>query len=321
MLSALPGCIVQQCRQHCLAAARHVQRPKALALASDSSNRARARRWVQQQCQTLTEADPADVNPLLATAAAALRGQPVLLRYCADEVASARHSAVFQAFLMALTRGGPGGVPRPLETHSHNPRCAHACVAMQLSHSLSSSTRSFDIACDYVRCCVHGLSGAPRGCCGLRCAAQRAWLHAQSAHAAKLDHHTHTRAKWRTRCPVCIHLLLLVTLEHGSRSSCSPQQSASFHRRYVNDMLAWVHQALADERDLLLSLFAPAALDTAAAAVAPGSATAAAGMPDAAAEPRDPEHEGIDVGSLLDKARVCSVPRQCDTVAPPCMRC
>lgn len=78
---------------------------------------------MQQQCQTLTEAEPGEVAPLLATAAAALRGQPVLLRYCADEVASARHSAVFQAFLMALTRGGPGGVPRPIETHARNPRC------------------------------------------------------------------------------------------------------------------------------------------------------------------------------------------------------
>lgn len=80
-------------------------------------------RWVQLQCQCLTEADYSEVHPLLSSAAAALRGQPVLLRYCADEVATARHSAVFQSFLMALTRGGPGGIPRPIEIHAHNPRC------------------------------------------------------------------------------------------------------------------------------------------------------------------------------------------------------
>ena len=79
---------------------------------------------MQLQCQVLTEAEYDEVHPLLATAAAALRAQPVLLRYCADEVATARHSAVFQAFLTALTRGGPGGLPKPLEAHAKDPRCA-----------------------------------------------------------------------------------------------------------------------------------------------------------------------------------------------------
>ena len=100
----------------------HVSQRSSLGLSA--LQKQRVCRWVQQQCQSLAEVEHTDVHPLLADAAAALRGQPVLLRYCAEEVATARHSAVFQAFLMALTRGGPGGVPRPIEVHAHSPRCA-----------------------------------------------------------------------------------------------------------------------------------------------------------------------------------------------------
>lgn len=32
-----------------------------------------------------------------------------------------RHNALFRRFISALTRGGPGGVPRPIEVHAHDP--------------------------------------------------------------------------------------------------------------------------------------------------------------------------------------------------------
>jgi hypothetical protein len=38
-----------------------------------------------------------------------------------DEVASARHDAVARAFINALTRGGPGGTPRPIELQAPDP--------------------------------------------------------------------------------------------------------------------------------------------------------------------------------------------------------
>jgi hypothetical protein len=41
----------------------------------------------------------------------------VLFQYCAEEVASARHTALFQRFIKALTRG-----PRPIEMHAADPR-------------------------------------------------------------------------------------------------------------------------------------------------------------------------------------------------------
>lgn len=32
-----------------------------------------------------------------------------------------RHNALFRRFISALTRGGPSGLPRPIEVHAHDP--------------------------------------------------------------------------------------------------------------------------------------------------------------------------------------------------------
>lgn len=32
-----------------------------------------------------------------------------------------RHNALFRRFISALTCGGPGGLPRPIEVHAHDP--------------------------------------------------------------------------------------------------------------------------------------------------------------------------------------------------------
>jgi len=37
------------------------------------------------------------------------------------QVANMRHHALFRRFISALTRGGPGGLPRPIEVHAHDP--------------------------------------------------------------------------------------------------------------------------------------------------------------------------------------------------------
>eukprot|EP00898_Chlorokybus_atmophyticus_P001925 jgi/Chlat1/2733/Chrsp182S02898 len=66
--------------------------------------------------------DTPEVSDLLRMAARALRDRPVLYKYCAEEVANTRHNALFRRFIGALTRGGPGGTPRPIELHAHDPR-------------------------------------------------------------------------------------------------------------------------------------------------------------------------------------------------------
>lgn len=52
-------------------------------------------RWVQEQCRALGDSDGSDVHPLLQTATRFLRERPILFRYCAEEVTSARHSSLF----------------------------------------------------------------------------------------------------------------------------------------------------------------------------------------------------------------------------------
>ena len=80
-------------------------------------------RWVQAECAH-AQAPPGDAldpaapdgagggplsSPLMRRATSALRTRPVLLKYCAEEVASARHGAVFNRFLkFCVSPSGPG---------------------------------------------------------------------------------------------------------------------------------------------------------------------------------------------------------------------
>ncbi|PIA50433.1 hypothetical protein AQUCO_01300878v1 [Aquilegia coerulea] len=78
-------------------------------------------RWVQAECRRLGDTDNPEVSDLLKTAVRCLKERPVLFKYCAEEVANMRHNALFRRFISALTRGGPGGMPRPIEVHAHDP--------------------------------------------------------------------------------------------------------------------------------------------------------------------------------------------------------
>lgn len=77
-------------------------------------------RWAQGECRGMTH-DSCDVASVLAHAVGALQERPVLLKYTLDEFGTGRRSAVVRGFIDALTRGGPGGTPRPIEMHSHDP--------------------------------------------------------------------------------------------------------------------------------------------------------------------------------------------------------
>ena len=56
----------------------------------------RSCRWVQGECRNIGEFDAPEVDPALQAAVGALRERPVLFKYCAEEVATARHNALFQ---------------------------------------------------------------------------------------------------------------------------------------------------------------------------------------------------------------------------------
>lgn len=78
-------------------------------------------RWVQAECRRLGDTDNPEVGELLRTAVCCLKERPVLFKYCAEELANMRHNALFRRFISALTRGGPNGLPRPIEVHAHDP--------------------------------------------------------------------------------------------------------------------------------------------------------------------------------------------------------
>uniref|UniRef100_A0A671KL13 Conserved oligomeric Golgi complex subunit 6 n=1 Tax=Sinocyclocheilus anshuiensis TaxID=1608454 RepID=A0A671KL13_9TELE len=77
-------------------------------------------RWAQNDCRGLTQ-ETCDIPPVLSQAMESLQDRPVLYKYTLDEFGTARRSAVVRGFIDALTRGGPGGTPRPIEMHSHDP--------------------------------------------------------------------------------------------------------------------------------------------------------------------------------------------------------
>ncbi|XP_064413857.1 conserved oligomeric Golgi complex subunit 6 isoform X1 [Latimeria chalumnae] len=77
-------------------------------------------RWAQSECRTLTQ-ESCDISPVLTQAMEALQDRPVLYKYTLDEFGTARRNAVVRGFIDALTRGGPGGTPRPIEMYSHDP--------------------------------------------------------------------------------------------------------------------------------------------------------------------------------------------------------
>ncbi len=45
----------------------------------------------------------------------------VLFNYVVEEYISSRRQHLVRMFLDALTVGGPGGTPRPIEMHAHEP--------------------------------------------------------------------------------------------------------------------------------------------------------------------------------------------------------
>ncbi|XP_006628258.1 conserved oligomeric Golgi complex subunit 6 [Lepisosteus oculatus] len=77
-------------------------------------------RWAQNECRGLTQ-ETCDITPVLSQAMEALQDRPVLYKYTLDEFGTARRCAVVRGFIDALTRGGAGGTPRPIEMHSHDP--------------------------------------------------------------------------------------------------------------------------------------------------------------------------------------------------------
>ena len=52
----------------------------------------------------------------------AFRLRPILFDACIEELSHIRHEALTKSFYAALTQGGHGGVPKPIDFHAHDPQ-------------------------------------------------------------------------------------------------------------------------------------------------------------------------------------------------------
>ncbi|KAF6742370.1 oligomeric Golgi complex subunit 6 [Ephemerocybe angulata] len=62
-----------------------------------------------------------EVNDTIQEGVKRLQSRPELLSEALSILASTRQNALLTSFLHALTRGGPSGLPRPIELHAHDP--------------------------------------------------------------------------------------------------------------------------------------------------------------------------------------------------------
>ncbi|KAJ3028091.1 UNVERIFIED_CONTAM: Golgi transport complex subunit 6 [Siphonaria sp. JEL0065] len=76
--------------------------------------------WVQDQLPNMKQETP-ELSPIMRKAMAALKSRPSLFQTCMEEISHTRQATVVQCFTDALMRGGPGGLPRPIELHAHDP--------------------------------------------------------------------------------------------------------------------------------------------------------------------------------------------------------
>lgn len=82
---------------------------------------AKVSRWCELQFRQMTRESQLDVSSSLKAGVRRLGARPALLKDALTVLATTRQAAILQAFLDALTRGGPNGLPRPIEIHAHDP--------------------------------------------------------------------------------------------------------------------------------------------------------------------------------------------------------
>ncbi|KAF9200581.1 Golgi transport complex subunit 6 [Haplosporangium sp. Z 27] len=79
-------------------------------------------RWMQNECRTMSRPDGMmEVREVTKKAIQALKQDDQYFRTILEELVHVRRNAILRAFIDALTRGGPGGTPRPIELHAHDP--------------------------------------------------------------------------------------------------------------------------------------------------------------------------------------------------------
>ncbi|CAH1395064.1 unnamed protein product [Nezara viridula] len=76
-------------------------------------------RWAQSYCKNI---ESPGTSQLLTRAISKLQDRPMLFKYVISEYCTHRRSVLVRIFLDALTKGGPGGTPKPIEMSAHDPQ-------------------------------------------------------------------------------------------------------------------------------------------------------------------------------------------------------
>ncbi|PCH37909.1 oligomeric complex COG6 [Wolfiporia cocos MD-104 SS10] len=78
-------------------------------------------RWCRSEIWQMGRDNQLDVGPSMREAIRRLRQHPELFTEALAYLSQTRQATLLGAFTDALTRGGPGGLPRPIELHAHDP--------------------------------------------------------------------------------------------------------------------------------------------------------------------------------------------------------
>ncbi|KAK6099385.1 Golgi transport complex subunit 6 [Batrachochytrium dendrobatidis] len=76
-------------------------------------------RWALAECRLLKSESP-EITVELKKGIQTLKQRPILFESCMEEVSNIRRATNIRSFQNALSVGGPGGFPRPIEVHAHD---------------------------------------------------------------------------------------------------------------------------------------------------------------------------------------------------------
>ncbi|KAF5351607.1 hypothetical protein D9757_015072 [Collybiopsis confluens] len=78
-------------------------------------------RWCSYEFRQIGRDSQLEVSPTMREAVRRLRKRPELLNESLATLSLTRQTTLTSSFITALTRGGPSGLPRPIELHAHDP--------------------------------------------------------------------------------------------------------------------------------------------------------------------------------------------------------
>jgi hypothetical protein len=77
--------------------------------------------WIQDEFRSLARDIHTEPSPILRESVRRLRKRPALFNEALGSLSLIRQNTLLSSFIAALTKGGPGGYPRPIELHAHEP--------------------------------------------------------------------------------------------------------------------------------------------------------------------------------------------------------